>query len=182
MRCPTCKGRAPYNQVLNMVSFWLHNIGMAFMTFTLTFAGVVQTHLQRVQGRLTWTCRSELGLFYWMRLGAGVVVAIGAFLFIYAAFVPRRQEVIRRRGRPAAGGASDDGAGHGRPARQRSTATAVPFYAPVGDECALFETALSPASAAAAEGTDRLRQDALRRPHGGAAAACRCSPSPVTTT
>ena len=91
---PYLKGRAPYNQVLNMVSFWLMNSGMAFMTFTLTFAGVVQTHLQRVQGQAYMDVQSELGLFYWMRLGAGVVVAIGAFLFIYAIFVPRRQELI----------------------------------------------------------------------------------------
>jgi len=91
---PYLKGRAPYNQVLNMVSFWLMNSGMAFMTFTLTFAGVVQTHLQRVQGQAYMDVQSQLGLFYWMRLGAGAVVAIGAFLFIYAVFVPRRQEVI----------------------------------------------------------------------------------------
>lgn len=91
---PYLKGRAPYNQVLNMISFWLLNSGMAFMTFTLTFAGVVQTHLQRVQGQAYMDVQSELGVFYWMRLGAGVVVLIGAVLFIYATFVPRRQEVI----------------------------------------------------------------------------------------
>ena len=46
---------------------------MAFMTFTLTFAGVVQTHLQRVMGGYaTWRCRTSSALFYWMRLGAGV--------------------------------------------------------------------------------------------------------------
>jgi nitric oxide reductase subunit B len=38
--------------------------------------------------------QSELGVFYWMRLGAGCVVAVGALLFIYAVFMPRRQEVI----------------------------------------------------------------------------------------
>ena len=31
-------------------SFWLMTGGMAFMTFVLTFAGTVQTHLQRVHG------------------------------------------------------------------------------------------------------------------------------------
>lgn len=92
---PYLKQRAPYNQVLNMLSFWLLNSGMAFMTFTLTFAGVVQTHLQRVQGQAFMDVQSELGVFYWMRLGAGLVVALGAFLFIYATFVPRRKEVIK---------------------------------------------------------------------------------------
>ena len=91
---PYLKGRAPYNQVLNMISFWVMNSGMAFMTFTLTFAGVVQTHLQRVQGQAYMDVQSELGVFYWMRLGAGGVVAVGALLFIYAIFAPRRQEVI----------------------------------------------------------------------------------------
>ncbi|MFO1119793.1 MAG: cbb3-type cytochrome c oxidase subunit I [Rhodospirillales bacterium] len=92
---PYLKQRAPYNQVLNMLSFWLLNSGMAFMTFTLTFAGVVQTHLQRVQGQAYMDVQSELGVFYWMRLGAGLVVVVGALLFIYATFVPRRKEVIR---------------------------------------------------------------------------------------
>ena len=55
---------------------------------------MVQTHLQRVQGQAYMDVQSELGVFYWMRLGAGIVVAIGALLFIYAIFVPRRQEVI----------------------------------------------------------------------------------------
>ena len=54
---PIMRNREPYNQVLNMVSFWLMSGGMAFMTFTLTFAGVVQTHLQRVKAKATWTCR-----------------------------------------------------------------------------------------------------------------------------
>lgn len=33
-----------------MISFWLMSGGMVFMTFTLTFAGALQTHLQRVNG------------------------------------------------------------------------------------------------------------------------------------
>ena len=42
------------------------------MTFTLTFAGVVQTHLQRVIGGTAYMdVQDQLALFYWMRLGAG---------------------------------------------------------------------------------------------------------------
>ena len=88
---PNLLGRAPYNQVLNMVSFWLMASGMAFMTFTLTFAGVVQTHLQRVNGEGFMEVQDQLGLFYWMRFGSGVVVVIGALLFIFAMFAPRRE-------------------------------------------------------------------------------------------
>jgi nitric oxide reductase subunit B len=89
--------REVYNQILNMASFWLMASGMAFMTFTLTFAGVVQTHLQRVQGQNYMDVQDELGLFYLMRLGAGLVVVIGALTFIYATFVPRQRELIAPR-------------------------------------------------------------------------------------
>ena len=88
---PHMRQREPYNQVANMVSFWLMSSGMAFMTFTLTFAGVVQTHLQRVNGESFMDVQDQLGLFYWMRLGSGVVVVLGALLFIYAIAVPRRE-------------------------------------------------------------------------------------------
>ena len=88
---PHLRQREPYNQVINMVSFWLMSSGMAFMTFTLTFAGVVQTHLQRVNGESFMDVQDQLGLFYWMRLGSGVVVVLGALLFIYAIAVPRRE-------------------------------------------------------------------------------------------
>jgi nitric oxide reductase subunit B len=88
---PNMLGRAPYNQVLNMVSFWLMSSGMAFMTFTLTFAGVVQTHLQRVNGQGYMDVQDQLGLFYWMRFGSGVVVVVGALLFIFAILAPRRE-------------------------------------------------------------------------------------------
>ncbi len=90
---PILKGRDPYNQVLNMASFWLMAGGMCFMTFTLTFAGTVQTHLQRVMGMYYMDVQDQLSVFYWMRFGAGVVVAIGAALFIYSVLVPRREVI-----------------------------------------------------------------------------------------
>jgi nitric oxide reductase subunit B len=82
----------PHNQILNMWSFWLMTSAIFFMTFTLTFAGVVQVHLQRVMGMSYMAVQEQLDLFYWMRLGAGVVVMIGAFLFIYATLGPARRE------------------------------------------------------------------------------------------
>lgn len=66
---------------------------MCFMTFTLTFAGVVQTHLQRVLGMNYMEVQSQLDLFYWMRLGAGSVVAVAAVMFLIAIFGPAREEV-----------------------------------------------------------------------------------------
>ncbi|KPN64739.1 nitric oxide reductase, NorB subunit apoprotein [Aliiroseovarius crassostreae] len=92
---PILRGRDPYNQVLNMVSFWLMTGGMAFMTFVLTFAGTIQTHLQRVMGENFMDVQESLGLFYLMRWGSGVAVVLGALLFIYAQLAPRR-EVIEK--------------------------------------------------------------------------------------
>jgi nitric oxide reductase subunit B len=88
---PYLKNRDPYNQVLNMTSFWLMASGMSFMTFVLTFAGVVQTHLQRVMGQNYMEVQDQLALFYWMRFGSGVAVVLGAVLFVIAILVPRRE-------------------------------------------------------------------------------------------
>ncbi|UWP88978.1 cbb3-type cytochrome c oxidase subunit I [Aliiroseovarius crassostreae] len=90
---PILRGRDPYNQVLNMVSFWLMTGGMAFMTFVLTFAGTVQTHLQRVMGENFMDVQEGLGLFYLMRWGSGAAVVLGALLFIYAQLAPRREVI-----------------------------------------------------------------------------------------
>jgi nitric oxide reductase subunit B len=75
--------------------------GMCFMTFTLTFAGTVQTHLQRVRGDFYMDIQDELAVFYWMRFGAGLVVVISAFLFIYAVLVPRREIISHDASLPA---------------------------------------------------------------------------------
>ncbi|HHS82379.1 MAG TPA: nitric-oxide reductase large subunit, partial [Devosia sp.] len=92
---PILRGRDPYNQVLNMGSFWLMTGGMAFMTFVLTFAGVIQTHLQRVMGEGFMDTQDGLSLFFIMRWGAGLAVVIGAVLFIYAQLVPRREIIAQ---------------------------------------------------------------------------------------
>lgn len=99
---PSLRGLQPFNQVLNMWSFWVMTSAMAFMTFTLTFAGVVQTHLQRVLGMGYMEIQEQLAVFYWMRLGAGVVVVIGAVLFVYATFGPAREQLAPRDLRPEA--------------------------------------------------------------------------------
>ncbi len=98
---PHLKNRMPYNQVLNMASFWILSSGVVFMTVVLTFAGVLQTHLERVIGMPYMDVQEHLGFFYLMRLGAGAVAVIGALLFIYAILVPREQEVIAGEMKPA---------------------------------------------------------------------------------
>jgi nitric oxide reductase subunit B len=91
---PMLRERAPYNQVLNMASFWLMTGGMAFMTFVLTFAGTVQTHLQRVMGMYYMEVQDGLSIFYLMRFGAGAAVVAGALLFIFSLAFARKEEVI----------------------------------------------------------------------------------------
>jgi len=88
---PILRKRDPYNQVLNMASFWLMSGGMVFMTFSLTFAGTVQSHMQRVVGDYFMDVQDTLAVFYWMRFGSGVAVVLGVILFLYAILVPRKE-------------------------------------------------------------------------------------------
>ncbi|GAA6208368.1 cbb3-type cytochrome c oxidase subunit I [Cognatishimia sp. WU-CL00825] len=88
---PILRNRDPYNQVINMSSFWLMTGGMAFMTFVLTFAGTIQTHMQRVVGDYFMDVQDGLSVFYMMRFGAGVAVVIGALMFIYGLAIVRRE-------------------------------------------------------------------------------------------
>ncbi|MCA2012206.1 cbb3-type cytochrome c oxidase subunit I [Cereibacter sphaeroides] len=101
---PILRNRDPYNQVINMGAFWLLTGGMAFMTFTLTFAGTIQTHMQRVLGEDFMSVQDGLSLFYLMRFGSGVAVVTGALVLIYSLLVVRRREIITPgQGQPVAG-------------------------------------------------------------------------------
>ncbi|PMR77408.1 cbb3-type cytochrome c oxidase subunit I [Billgrantia endophytica] len=90
---PQLRRVQPYNQVLNMWAFWIMTSAMWFMTFTLTFAGVVQTHLQRVLGMNFMQIQAQLDLFYVMRFSTGIFVGIAALMFIYSVFGPAREQV-----------------------------------------------------------------------------------------
>jgi nitric oxide reductase subunit B len=89
---PYLRGRQPYNQVLNMWSFWITTSSVVFMAVTLTFGGVVQVHLQRVMGMTYMEAQEQITLFYWMRLGAGCFVLLGGLLFVWSIFGPVREE------------------------------------------------------------------------------------------
>jgi nitric oxide reductase subunit B len=97
---PNLRGIGPYNQVRNMWSFWIMTSGMVFMAFTLTFAGVIQTHMQRVLGNNYMLVQEQLDLFYWYRLGAGLVVVAGGLLFVYAILGPVNRKGIKDRASP----------------------------------------------------------------------------------
>lgn len=85
---PALRKTQPFNQTLNMWSFWLMNAAMIGIAFSLIFAGILQTHLQRVLGMGYMNVQSQIELFYWLRLGSGAFFIIGALMFIYAALGP----------------------------------------------------------------------------------------------
>jgi nitric oxide reductase subunit B len=87
---PYLLNRAPYNQGLSIASFWITSTAMTVMTFALTFAGVVQTHLQRVNGEFYMDVQDQLAMFYWVRLGSGAVVVLGILMLVWALWAPRR--------------------------------------------------------------------------------------------
>ncbi|MCE6960477.1 cbb3-type cytochrome c oxidase subunit I [Cereibacter sphaeroides] len=98
---PMLRERAPYNQWMNIAAFWLMTGGMAFMTFTLTFAGTIQVHLQRVMGEYYMDVQDQLAMFYVIRFGSGAAVVLGALLFIYSLAVVRRAPVANAVGEAA---------------------------------------------------------------------------------
>jgi nitric oxide reductase subunit B len=89
---PILRDGKPIHQILNMWSFWIMTSAMSFMTITLTFAGVVQTHLQRVLGMGYMEVQDQLEVFFWMRLASGVFVVIAALIFVYSLFAPVRTQ------------------------------------------------------------------------------------------
>jgi nitric oxide reductase subunit B len=95
---PLLLKREPYNQLLNMWGFWITTSAVTFMTFALTFAGVVQTHLQRVLGMNFMEVQEQLGLFYWFRLGAGIVTLVGVVLIVYSLVVPGKETASAKAG------------------------------------------------------------------------------------
>ncbi len=66
------------------------NAAMIGITFALLFAGILQTHLQRVMNMGYMQVQSQLDLFYWLRLGSGIIFIVGALMFIYSALGPVR--------------------------------------------------------------------------------------------
>lgn len=95
---PQLLGREPYNQALNMLSFWTITAGVFIMTVALSLAGILQTHLEWVLGQEYMEVQQQIALFYWMRLGGGAVVTVGLVLYLIALLVPGRVAVRDRIG------------------------------------------------------------------------------------
>ena len=71
--------------------FWLMTGGMAFMTFTLTFAGTIQTHMQRIVGDYYMDVQDQLGALLpdALRLGRGGGAGRAALHLLHARGAPR---------------------------------------------------------------------------------------------
>src|SRR5699024_1945653 len=83
-------GEAPDNraQVIEMWGFWLMTISMIFITLFLSAAGVVQIWLQRLPedgAALSYMAtQDQLVIFYWLRLGAALVFAVGLVCYLFS--------------------------------------------------------------------------------------------------
>ncbi len=93
---PELLKRAPANQGLSKLAFWIMCGGMSVMTFALTFAGIKQVELQRIAGESYMDTQDQLALFYWVRLGSGFLVLLAAFLFLASLFLKGRKTADSR--------------------------------------------------------------------------------------
>ena len=89
---PIMRGReanSNKSQVVEMWAFWLMTISMVFITLFLTAAGILQVWLQRISTTPMsfMATQDQLVIFYWLRLGSGVVFTIGLALYIASFFV-----------------------------------------------------------------------------------------------
>lgn len=88
---PLMRGRQANSnraQVMEMWSFWLMTVSMVFITLFLTAAGILQVWLQRVAtSPLSFmSTQDQLAIFYWLRLGSGLIFLIGLGLYIFSFF------------------------------------------------------------------------------------------------
>ena len=179
---PSLRGLQPYNQAAQHVELLDHDLGHGFMTFTLTFAGVIQTHMQRVVGGYSYMdVQDQLGAFLLDAGGCRRRVAIGAVMFVYAVLGPVREQLTRR-DVPSGADLAAGGVGDGRRGQHPGGPGRPALLPAAGARVRAVRGRLAAAAAAPAQGAHRLRQDPLRRPHGGTGSAGGCTPSPATTT
>lgn len=95
---PVLRGRAANGrgaQLLEMSAFWLMSLSMLMITLLLTGAGLVQVWLQRMADEPLpfMAVQAQLSVFYWLRLGFGVIFLIGLLLYIGSFFVKGESRV-----------------------------------------------------------------------------------------
>lgn len=87
------KGNTQNAQKVELMSFWLMNIGMLGLTIALTVAGVMQVILQRTGteplGFMETT--AEIIPVFGFRLAFGVMTIIGLLLYLYSFFIKQKE-------------------------------------------------------------------------------------------
>ena len=109
---PQLRQRAPYNQWLSMASFWIMCTAMMTMTFALTFAGVIQVHLQRVLGQSYHGGAGSARVLLLGPAGLRIAFVVAALMFVWAVLVPGRERPATAPGLLATGRISDRAAAH----------------------------------------------------------------------
>ena len=86
-------------QVVEMWSFWLMTVSMVFMILFLTAAGVLQVWLQRLGDTPLpfMEVQAQVAIFYWMRVGAGVVFLTGVLTYIASLVIARTPRTVAAR-------------------------------------------------------------------------------------
>ncbi|MDO8651557.1 MAG: cbb3-type cytochrome c oxidase subunit I [Undibacterium sp.] len=89
---PIMRGRqanSNKSQVVEMWAFWLMTVSMVFITLFLTAAGILQVWLQRISSTPMsfMAVQDQLVIFYWLRLGSGLIFLIGLVLYILSFFI-----------------------------------------------------------------------------------------------
>ncbi len=89
---PIMRGReanSNKSQVMEMWSFWLMTVSMVFITLFLTAAGILQVWLQRMSATPMsfMATQDQLVIFYWLRLGSGLIFLVGLVLYILSFFI-----------------------------------------------------------------------------------------------
>jgi nitric oxide reductase subunit B len=96
---PLLRGRVANSnkaQVVEMWSFWLMTVSMVFITLFLTAAGILQVWLQRMSDTPMsfMATQDQLMIFYWLRLGAGLIFLIGLIIYIISFFIKGEAETV----------------------------------------------------------------------------------------
>ena len=93
---PILRGRPHGNsakaQKVELISFWMMNIGMLGLTFALTAAGIMQIMLQRWNDATAISfmdTQAEIVPVYMIRLLFGLLVLSGLFTYFYSFFVDK---------------------------------------------------------------------------------------------
>jgi nitric oxide reductase subunit B len=75
-------------QIMEMWSFWLMTLSMAFITIFLTIAGVLQIYMQRYTDvpQSFMVVQERISFFYWLREFAGIAFFVGFVIYLMSFF------------------------------------------------------------------------------------------------